>query len=184
MYPSSGLWGGLGLWFQFTILSPLLFDGPQFWHPMSVCSSLHLLTPCHTCTLCPTLVFSLDPFQCGWPSKSLPHLLEEGHNHPIVRFAYPCHKIGAEFVFLSFLYIKLFELGVEVAFNNRSAVTQSIYSNSHFGAVAVSALMILLCCSFASASFTSKNTSSLSVDSLNFKYTYDLQSLIDCDPIR
>jgi len=31
--------------------------------------------------------------------------------------------IGEELVFFSFLYIKLFELGVEVAFNNRSAVT-------------------------------------------------------------
>jgi len=51
------------------------------------------------------------------------HLLEEVHNHPIVCFAYLCHKIGDEFVFLSFLNIKLFELGVEVTFNNRSAVT-------------------------------------------------------------
>jgi len=54
---------------------------------------------------------------CGWPCKSL-HLLEESQNHPVVRFAYLCHVIGEEFVFLSFLYIKLFELSVEVAFNN------------------------------------------------------------------
>jgi len=47
------------------------------------------------------------------------HLLEEGHNQLIVRFAYLCHKIGEELV----LYIKLFELGVEIPFNNRSAVT-------------------------------------------------------------
>ena len=58
---------------------------------------------------------------CGWPRTSL-HLLEEGHNHPIVHFAYLCHMIGEELVFFSFLYIKLFELGVEVALNNRSAV--------------------------------------------------------------
>ena len=31
--------------------------------------------------------------------------------------------IGEELVFVSVLYIKLFEFGVEVAFNNRSAVT-------------------------------------------------------------
>ena len=43
--------------------------------------------------------------------------------------------------------------------------------------------MMLLCCSFASASFTSRNPSSLCVDLLNSKI-YDLQSLIDCDPIR
>jgi len=65
-------------------------------------------------------MFSLDP--SGWPRTSL-HLLEEGHNHPIVRFAYLCHVIGEELVFLSSLYIKLLELGVEVAVNNRSAMT-------------------------------------------------------------
>jgi len=31
--------------------------------------------------------------------------------------------IGEELVFFSFLYIKLFELGVEVALNHRSVVT-------------------------------------------------------------
>jgi len=31
--------------------------------------------------------------------------------------------IGEELVFFSFLYIKLFELGVEVALNHRSTVT-------------------------------------------------------------
>jgi len=51
------------------------------------------------------------------------HLLEEGHNHPIVRFAYLCHTTSEELVFFSFVYIKLFELGVEVALNNQSAVT-------------------------------------------------------------
>ena len=51
------------------------------------------------------------------------HLLKEGHNHPIG--AYLCHMIGEELVFLIFLCIKLFELGVEVAFNHRSAVTHN-----------------------------------------------------------
>jgi len=61
---------------------------------------------------------------CSWSHTSL-RLLQEGHNHPIVRFSYLCHMIGKEIVFFSraFLYIKLFELGVEVAFNHRSAVT-------------------------------------------------------------
>ena len=59
---------------------------------------------------------------CGWPRTFL-HLLEEGHNQPIVRFAYLCHMIGEELVFFSFSYIKLFEFGVEVNYNNRSAVT-------------------------------------------------------------
>ena len=33
--------------------------------------------------------------------------------------------IGKELVFHSFLYVKLFELGVGVAFNNRSAITEN-----------------------------------------------------------
>ena len=49
------------------------------------------------------------------------HLLEKRHNHLIVRFA----MIGEELVFFSFLYIKLLELGVDVAFNHRSAFTQN-----------------------------------------------------------
>ena len=61
---------------------------------------------------------------CGRPRTSL-HLLEEGRNHPIVRFACLCHVIGKELVFFSFLYMKLFELGVVVAFNDRSAVYPS-----------------------------------------------------------
>jgi len=59
---------------------------------------------------------------CGWPRTSL-HLLEKRHNHSIVPFAHLCHMVGKEFVFLSFLYIKLFKLGAEVAFNKSFAVT-------------------------------------------------------------
>ena len=107
---------------------------------------------------------------CGWPRTSL-HLLQEGHNHLIVRFAYLCHMMGEELVFFSFLYIKLFELCANVAFYNRSAelTTKLICSNSHFGAAALSAPMMLLCCSLTSASFTPRNPSSLSVDRLNSK---------------
>ena len=46
-----------------------------------------------------------------WPHKPL-HLLEEGQKNPFVRFTYLCHISGEESVFLSFLYIKLFELCV------------------------------------------------------------------------
>jgi len=91
--------------------------------------------------------------------------------------------IGEEFVFFPFLYIKLFELGVGVALNHRSAVThwgtKLICINCHSGAAALSAPMMLLCCSFASASFTSRNPLSLSVDRLNSKiYTIFRASLI------
>ena len=102
---------------------------------------------------------------CGWPRKSL-HLLEEGQNCPIVRFAYLHHMIGEKFAFLSSLYFKLFELGVEVAFDNRSAVTYNKSNLLKFllGAAALSAPMMLLCSSFALASFTSRIPSSLSID--------------------
>jgi len=82
---------------------------------MSVCSSVHLLTCAHCAQCSPSIPL--------WLASQILALLEEGHNHPIVRFAYLCHMIGEEFVIHSFLYIKLFELGVEVALNNRSAAT-------------------------------------------------------------
>jgi len=89
--------------------------GPSFdalWAcvPLSISSHVHIVPD--------VLPRSL----CGCPRTSL-HVLEEGHNHPILRFAHLCHMIGEEFVFLSFLYIKLCERGVYVAFNNRSTVT-------------------------------------------------------------
>jgi len=113
IYPSSGLWGGvLDCDSQFTILSSLSFDRPQLWRSVSVCSCLYLLTRAH----------------CAWCFLSITlwlasHLLApaEGHNHSIVRFAYLCHVISEELV--PFMQIKLLELGVEIAFNNRSTVT-------------------------------------------------------------
>ena len=147
----SGLWGVLDCDSHFTILSPLSFDEPHLWCSVSVCSSVHPLKRAHCAQ------YFLPRSLCGWPGKSL-HLLEEGQNHPIVRFAYLCHIVGRgeEFVFLSFLYTKLSELGVEVAFNNRSAVTHHKVNllNSHFRVAALSAPMMLLCCSVASASFS------------------------------
>jgi len=79
--------------------------------PLSISSHVHILPD--------VLPWSL----CGWPRNSL-HLLEEGHNRPIVCFIYQCHMISEVLVFFSFLYFKLLELGamVEVAFNNRSSV--------------------------------------------------------------
>jgi len=118
MCPSSGLWGGgLGLWFpiyhpESTIVRRApSFDALQACVPLSISSHVHIV---------PNV---LPRSLCGWPCTSL-HLLKEGKNHPIVRFAYLCNMIGEELVFFSFLYIKrLFELGVEVALNHRSAVT-------------------------------------------------------------
>jgi len=51
----------------------------------------------------------------------------------------------------------------------RLPTTKLIGSNSNFGAAALSARMTLVCYSFASASFTYRNLSSLSVDRSNSK---------------
>jgi len=126
-----------------------------------------LLTSPYTCTLCP--MFSLDPSVVGLVNPL--HLLDHGQNHPIVCFAYLCRMIGGEFVFLSLLYIKLFKLGVEVAFNKRSAGTHNqvnllkfSFSNS-CSECTDDALMLLICCCLC----TYKNPSSLSIDRLNSK---------------
>ena len=113
--PSSELCKSLGLLFQFTILIPRSFDGPSF-DALWACAPVYISLNVHT-------VPSVLPlFLFGWLPKFL-HLLEEGQNDPIVHFAYLCHMICEQFkfVFFSFLYIKLYELGVEVA----SAVTHN-----------------------------------------------------------
>jgi len=81
------------------------FDALQACVPLSISSHVHIVP------------YVLPRSLCSWPCTSL-LLLEEGRNHPIVRFANLCHMIGEELVLFSFLYIKLFELGVEVALNH------------------------------------------------------------------
>ena len=135
------------------------FDTLQACVPLSISSHVH------------TVPDVLPRSLCGRPCTSL-HLLEEGHNHPIVRFAYQCHMIGEEFVFLSFsVYMKLFELGVEVAFNNRSAVTHHKGDLLKFPLRSSSfertddALVLLICFCV----FHLLDSLSLSVDRLNSK---------------
>jgi len=118
MCPVSGLKGGLGLWF------PL-------YHPestiarralaLTLCEHVRLSTPPYTCTLC--LLFSLNPSVIGL-ANSCTCWRKDTITRSCV-LAYLCHMIAEDssFVFLSFLYIKLYELGVEVEINNRSAVT-------------------------------------------------------------
>jgi len=121
---------------------------------------------------------------CGWPRKFL-HLLEEGLTNPIVRFAYLCHMIGEEFVFLFFLYIKLFELGLEVAFNNRSAVTHRKVNLLEFPLRSScsertdDAFVLLICFCF----FHLHKPLLPFCQPFKFKDIYDLHILIDCDPI-
>jgi len=80
------------------------------------CPCLHIVRVGTVIILLCVMKAEHPPSLCGWPCTSL-HLLEEGNDHLIMRFAYLCHVVGEELVIFFFLYIKLFELGVEVAFN-------------------------------------------------------------------
>jgi len=132
------------------------FDALQACVPLFISSHVHIV---------PNV---LPGSLCSWPRTSV-HLLEEGHNHPILRFAYLCHMIGEELVFFSFLYIKLFELGVEIALNNRSAVTHHKIDllkfplrSSSFDRIDDAFVLLICFC-------TSRNPSSLSIDRLYSK---------------
>jgi len=77
---------------------------------------------------------------CGWPRTSL-HLLKEGHNHLIVRFAYLCLMIGKELVF--------FVLVVHQAFQSwcRSRFQQAIHGyppRSSFAQITISSVVPLI----------------------------------------
>jgi len=115
MCPSSGLWGGgLGLWVPvYHPESTIVRQAPA----VTLYKRVFLSLSPHTCTLCS--MFSLDPYVVGlvppctcWRKDTITRLC-----------ASQTCVIGEELVFFSFLYIKLFELGVEVALNHRSAVT-------------------------------------------------------------
>jgi len=100
---------------------------PSWVHCLSTGPSFHALwvcVPLYTSLYVHNVPNILPRSLCSWPCKSL-HLLVEGQNHLIVCFAYlpVCHMIGKEFVFLFFLYTKLFKPDVEVAFINKSVVT-------------------------------------------------------------
>ena len=91
MCPSSGLLRGvLDFGSQFTIVrrAPAL----------TLYKRVFLSLSPHTCTCALCSPRSL----CCCPRTSV-YLLEEEHNHPIVRFAYLCHMIGEEHVFFPFL---------------------------------------------------------------------------------
>ena len=93
-------------WFNYRSIAP----------DLTLCERVLLLTLVYRCTL--WTMFSLDPSVVGltsWRRTASP-------DHAC---AYLCHMIGKLLVFLEFLYIMLFELGWEVAFTNRSAVTHN-----------------------------------------------------------
>ena len=88
--PDSG--GVLDCGSQFTILISLSFDGPSF-DAVCACVPPYISLQVH-------IVPSFLPRSlCGWPHKSF-HLLVEGQNHPIVRFAYLCTRSAKSLSFL------------------------------------------------------------------------------------
>jgi len=115
MCPSFGLWGGLGLWFP--VYYPQSTIGRRA-PALMLCERAFLFSSPYTCTLC--LVFSLDPSvvgltppcACWW--KDI--FTWSCASHTCVTWS----AKGLAF-FLS--CTSIFELGVEVAFNIRSAVT-------------------------------------------------------------
>ena len=148
---------------------------------MSVCSSLYLLTRAHCARCSPSIPlwlasYLLAPAGGRTQSPDCALCIPVSHDRrKACLFFLSCTSV---------VYIKLFELGVEASeslstTDPRLSTTKLICSNFHFGAAALSALMMLLCCSFTSASFTSRNPSSLSIDRLNSKiYTICKASLI------
>ena len=111
-------------------------------------------------------MFSPDPYISSF--EDMENLLLERPDYSIVLFVYLL--VSKELVFSPLLYAKFFELGEKSLSitDPRLPATKLICSNSHpVGKAALSAWMMFLCCSFASASFVSKKPSSLPVDHLN-----------------
>jgi len=88
------------------------------------------------------------------------------------------------FFFFPCCHIKLFELSVEVAFNNGSAVAHNKVDLLKFPHRSSCSERTddTLCCSFASASFTSRNPSFLSADRSNSKRYTILRALFIATP--
>jgi len=126
-----------------------------------VCSSLHLLTRAHCVQCSPSIPL--------WLASQV--LAPAGGRtlSPDCALGIPVSHDRQKFFFLSFSYIKPFELGVEVASNNRSTVTNhEVYLltfelRSRCSERINDAFVLLIC--FAPSS--SRNPLSLSADRLN-----------------
>ena len=158
MCPSPGLWESLRLCF------PVYHPGStiQLWRSVSVCFFLYLLTRAH-CARSPSI-----------PLWLASHLLAPAGGRtqsPVCAFRIPVsHDRWRAYLFFV-LVQQAFRAWCRRRFQQppRSPTTKLICSNSHFGAAFLSATMMLLWCSFASASHTSRDPSSLSVDRWNSK---------------
>ena len=165
---------GLGLWFPvYHPESTIVRRAPA----LTLYRHVFLSLSPHTCALCP--MFSLDPSVVGlappctcWRKDTITWLCAL---HTCVTWS---AKSLSLFPSCTSSFLSLVEKSLSTT-DLWLPATKLICSNSNFGAAALSAPMMLLCCSFASAFSTSRNPSFLSVDRLNFKiYTICRSSLI------
>ena len=170
MLPSSGLWGGLGLWFP--VYHPIVRRAPA----LTLCERVFLFTSPYTCILC--RMFSLDPSvdalaslcTCWWKDR----IIRSCASHTCV--AWSVKRVS----FFPLVHQAFLSLVKSLSTTDPLLpTTKLICSNFHFEAAALSAPIMLLCCSFASAFSTSRNPTSLFVDRLNPNiYTIYRASLI------
>jgi len=85
---------------------------------MSVCSSVHLLTRTHCAQCSPSIPQSVVASQILVPAGGMTQSPDRALPSHI-----PVSRDRQRDCLSIFLYIKLFELGVQVAFDNRSVVT-------------------------------------------------------------
>ena len=154
MCPSSGLWGWvLDYDSKFTILSPPSFDGSQLWRSISLGSSLYLLT--RACSpLIPLWLASYLLAPAGGRTQSPDYALHISVSHGWQR---------------AWLFFLLVHQAFWAWCRSRSQPPIRGYPPQSSNWCALSTPMMLLCCSFSSASFTSRNPSSLFVDRSNSK---------------
>ena len=149
-FASFSFWQAFAVWFRVQHLVSQSFDGPQLWRSMSVCSSLYLITRAHCTRCCPLIPL--------WLASHLLAPAGRRTQSPDSALRVPLSHDRQRACLFFLLVHQLFELGLQVAFNNRSAVTHHkvlirVCPNFYFRAAALSAPMMLLCCSFAPACF-------------------------------
>ena len=139
------------------------FDALQACVPLSISSHVHIVLYVlpRSLGLCTTELASYLLAPAGGRTQSPDCALRMPVSHD--------QRRGCQFFLLVY---QVFLSLVSKSLSNTDPqlpTTKLICSNSHFGAVTLSAPMMLLRYSFASASFTPTNPSSLSVDRLNSK---------------
>ena len=135
------------------ILSPLSFDEPQLWRSVSLCSYPNLLTCAHCAQWSPSIpewfasqILAPAGGRTEWPNRALR-----------IPVSYGRQRLRLSFLLVHRTFWAWCRINSLSRTNLQSPITKLVCSNSHFGSAALSAPIMLLCCSFASASFTVKS---------------------------